>query len=127
MDRAALERYILETYPALTDNPFASYPGFQVFRHASNKKWFALVMELPRQTLGLAGEGSILAMNLKCDSRLIGSLLTEPGFFPAYHMSKSRWITLALDGSVPEEKLRILLDMGYDATAPRSRKRRVEE
>lgn len=123
MDRAALERYILETYHAAADHPWAAYPCHTVFRHPANRKWFALVMELPRKALGLAGEGSLDAVNLKCDPRLIGSLLGEAGFFPAYHMSKQNWITVALDGSVPDEKLKTLLDMSYDATAPRARKR----
>lgn len=31
---------------------------------------------------------NIDVVNLKCDSVLVGSLLCESGFFPAYHMSK---------------------------------------
>ena len=57
--------------------------------------------------------------NAKCDPILIGSLRAEPGFFPAYHMSKSNWITIALDGSVDDGKIKWLLDMSYDLTAPR--------
>ena len=34
-------------------------------------------------------------------------------------MSKSNWITIALDGSVDDGKIKWLLDMSYDLTAPR--------
>lgn len=65
-------------------------------------------------------------VNLKCDPILIGSLRAEPGFYPAYHMNKENWITAALDGSAPEDKLRLVLDMSYNATAPKLRKRKLD-
>ena len=55
-------------------------------------------------------------VNLKCDSVLVGSLLCESGFFPAYHMSKGSWITVALDGTIPDDKIKMLLDMSYHLT-----------
>ena len=53
---------------------------------------------------------------VKCDPNLIGSLLTTPGFLPGYHMSKSTWITILLDGTVPVDEIRTLLDLSYDLT-----------
>ena len=82
-------------------------------------------MELPKSKLGLQGEERMDVVNLKCDPILTGSLLTEKGFFPAYHMRKDSWITAALDGTVPEEQLKLLLDMSYRATAPKVRRRKI--
>ena len=62
------------------------------------------------------GEGILEIVNLKCDPVLVGSLRSEPGFFPAYHMNKENWISVALDGSVPDSKIKMLLDLSYDAT-----------
>lgn len=42
-----------------------------------------------------------------------------------YHMNKENWITAALDGSAPEDKLRLVLDMSYNATAPKLRKKKA--
>ena len=64
-------------------------------------------------------------VNFKCDPILIGSLLGEKGFFPAYHMSKASWITVALDGSVADDKMKLLLDMSFEATAPKTHKNRL--
>ena len=38
------------------------------------------------------------------------------GFLPGYHMDKSNWITILLDGTVQEAKILDFLDMSYDLT-----------
>ena len=116
MNRAEFEQYILDTYSAEADKPWLEYPGHTVFRHPSNKKWFALTMVLTRDKLGLDGSGPIDAVNLKCDPLLVDAMRQEPGFFRAYHMNKTHWITVALDGSADDEKLKFLLDMSFDLT-----------
>lgn len=97
-----------------------------VFRHAGNKKWFALIMSVPKEKLGLQGTELLDVVNVKCDSVMIGSLRMERGFFPAYHMNKGNWITIALDHSVDGEKIRLLLDMSYELTAPKSKNSRTQ-
>ena len=125
MNREELEAYILNHYSTEPEYPWADTPRAAVFRHAGNRKWFALVMEMPRDKLGLAGTEKLDIVNFKCDPILISSLRGENGIFPAYHMNKSSWITAALDGSAPEDKLRLVLDMSYTATAPKLRKKKA--
>lgn len=96
----------------------------QCFDMRTIKKWFALIMDIPRNKLGLQGNEQIDVVNLKCDPLLIGSLRQETGFFSAYHMNKASWITVALDGTVSDDKLKLLLDMSYEATASKVRKRK---
>lgn len=124
MKRNELEAFIMETYNAVADYPWRKSPNHEVFRHCSNRKWFALIMDVPKNKLGLQGEELLDVVNLKCDQILIGSLRGEPGFFPAYHMSKDNWITAALDGSASDDKIKMLLDMSYQATAPKVRKKK---
>ena len=124
MRRNELEAFIMETYNAEADYPWRKSPNHAVFRHCSNRKWFALIMDVTKNKLGLQGEGLLDVVNLKCDPILIGSLREEPGFLPAYHMSKDNWITVALDGSAPDDKIKMLLDMSYQATAPKVRRRK---
>lgn len=127
MDRDELEAYIGETYNAQADHPWAKYPRDEVFRHSSNGKWFALVMEVSKARLGLAEGGSLDVVNLKCDPILIGSLRGRPGFFPAYHMNKDSWITVALDGSVEQAEVKALLDMSFELTRVKVKKPRTPE
>ncbi len=124
MLRAKLKQYILETYPAEADCPWEAYPGNEVFRHSSNRKWFALVMDVPKRKLGLPEDGVLNVVNVKCDPRVMGGFLAKPGFFPAYHMSKASWITVALDGSVSWEEIEFLLDMSFRLTNVKTKGRK---
>ena len=116
MNKRELQTYIAETYNTDPDFPWESNPTFAVYRHRSNRKWFALVMDIPKSKLGLREDGDIAIVNLKCEPTLIGSLRLEKGFFPAYHMSKDKWVSVALDGSVDDEQLLFLLDMSFELT-----------
>jgi len=116
MNRSQWEAYITDTYRCTGENLFARYPSFRVFRHGGNQKWFAVFMEIPGKNLGLTGIGEMQVVNLKCDTRLIGSFREEPGIFPGWHMNKAHWLTVALDGAVEDEKIKFLVDMSYELT-----------
>lgn len=122
--RTQLEAYIAETYSVEPEQPWAPESDHTVFRRRDNRKWFAVLMTIPRERLGLSGEGNIEVVNLKCGPILAASLRTEPGFFPAWHMNKNHWITAALDGSADTEQIKWLLEISWDLTAPK-RKTRV--
>lgn len=124
MTRDELQRYIFDHYSTEPDYPWADAPNHAVFRHGGNRKWFALILDVPRNKLGLPGTQMIDVVNLKCDPILIGSLRGEPGIFPAYHMNKDRWLSVALDGSAAGDQIRLLLEQSYAATLPRPRKRK---
>ena len=57
MNREELEEWIREQYGAEPDHPWMDSPECAVFRHAGNRKWFALIMEVPKDKLGLPGKG----------------------------------------------------------------------
>lgn len=116
MNRLELKQYIAETYGIEPDCPWIKNPNFEVYRHSNNKKWFALIMDIPRNRIGLRGTDTIDVVNLKCDPLLLGSVRTESGIFPAYHMNKENWVTAALDGTASDEVIKMLLDVSYELT-----------
>ena len=124
VNKQEFQKYILDIYGVVPDFPWESNPTFAVYRHKSNRKWFALVMNIPKSKLGLHDDGMIDVVNLKCDPVLTGSLRLENGIFPAYHMSKDKWISVALDGSVDDGKIKMLLDMSYELTSLKLTKRK---
>ena len=65
MKRNELEAFIMETYNAVADYPWRKSPNHEVFRHCSNRKWFALIMDVPKNKLGLQGEELLDVVNLK--------------------------------------------------------------
>lgn len=114
MDKQELFAWALETYGTQPDYPWMDANA--VLRHQPSRKWYAVVMEVGRQKLGLAGEGTVDVVNVKCDPLLSGSLRQQRGILPAYHMNKEKWITVLLDGSVEAELVKNLLDMSYQLT-----------
>ena len=55
------------------------------------------------------------SINLKCDPET-GAELREryPAVQPGYHMNKKHWITVAMDGSVPDKLLKAWIEASYD-------------
>ena len=52
-------------------------------------------------------------------------LIQQEGILPAYHMNKQHWITVLLDGTVPQDKVFDLIDMSFVATASAKKKTKV--
>lgn len=144
MDRKELERYITDTYGAEPEYPWKGEPSYAVFRHELNRKWFAVIMEIPAERLGRADGGLVNIINLKCETALIGSMLQETGIYPAYHMNKDHWISAVIDenisdrsisngkaadrhasdGSASDESIIMLLDLSFSLTAPKLKRAR---
>lgn len=114
--RSAVLRYAREALDTEPDCPFSGDTQTLVLRHADSGKWFALLMRVRADRLTLKRSGEVEIMNVKVDPLLTGSLRTQRGILPAYHMNKERWISVLLDGSVPLEQALALLDMSYALT-----------
>lgn len=118
MNRNQLNQYIYEVYHCKPDCPWFSHPTYAVYRHDHNRKWFAVMMDIPKSKLGLKSNETVSIINVKCDYSLICELLQKDGYFPAYHMSKKNWISIALDGSADDKDIKFLLDLSYEVTKP---------
>ena len=114
--RDELIQYAADSFGTEPEYLWTRLPDAFVLRNSSGGKWFAVTMPVRRDRLGLAGTESVDVLNVKCGELLLGSLLGRPGFLPAYHMSKSQWVSVLLDGTVPEEEIRDLLNISYDLT-----------
>lgn len=115
--RQAILDYAQASYATVPDYPWGQDAGAAVLRHATTRKWYCLVLTVKPQKIGLQGEGTIDIMNIKCRPEWIGALRQSKGFLPAYHMNKEHWLTVLLDGTVPDEHLTQLLDDSFALTA----------
>ena len=123
-----LTDYIFDTYSVEPDHPFARDNESSVFRHIDNKKWFAIAMNVPYRILGIHKAGNVDIVNVKCDPFMVGPLRGKPGFLPAYHMNKDKWITMLLDGSADKEDIIPLVSFSFEMTRSKEpRKRRKPE
>lgn len=118
--------YMKKKYGVSPEYPWRKYDTNAVFRHSDNHKWFALVMEVGRDKLGLSAGGDVDVINLKIDDPFFKDvLLKEDGILPAYHMNKFHWISVLLDGTVAWEKVYELIDMSFAATASAKKKEKI--
>lgn len=116
MNAEEVKKHIYDTYGVEGDFPWIDDDS-TVFRHKENRKWFALIMfGVERSRLKTAGEGAADALNLKCEPELALAIRDGKGILPAYHMNKEKWITVVLDGSVPAEQIKALIDVSYELT-----------
>lgn len=96
-----IRQYLLQKKGVLEDRPFG--PEYLVYKVGG--KMFAL----------LAVMLDPLRINLKCDP---GDALMFRDIYPAvrpgYHMNKRHWNTVILDGTLPEELVRAMIDDSYD-------------
>lgn len=127
MTREEYSQFINNQFGISYDCPFEDEFDAWVFRHPDNKKWFALVMTIKKQKLGLNGDGYINVVNLKCAQEIIDDLWKEEGIFPAYHMNKNHWLTLALDNSCPDETIRWVTGISYELTKKKIKIKKREE
>ena len=124
LQRERITHYMLDTYGTEAEYLWADSPGNAIFRHPASKKWYAAMMRVLPEKLGLAGEETLDVMDIRCSTIMIGSLLSTKGFLPAYHMNKNHWISIVLDGSVSDDQITPLLELSYDSVAPKRRKKR---
>ena len=83
-------------------------------------------MDIPKRKLGLDGTEYVDIVNVKLgDPMLADILVRQPGYFYGYHITRSSWISILLDGTVPFAEIFRWIDESYAVTAPkRTRKRR---
>jgi len=114
--RNSIFLYVSEQYGTEPEYLWAKTPDAAVIRHKGNRKWYGIIMNVPKKTLGLPGEGNIDILNVKCTPAVREILLGERKAFPAYHMNKQHWISLPLDGSLEEKIIFSLIDESYELT-----------
>lgn len=104
---------IFQDYGAKPEFLWEKYPDYAAFRRKDNEKWFAIIMTIDKNKLGLDGHGNIEIIDLKAEPDKVQELLQAKDYYPAYHMNKKHWYTICLDGSVSDESLFSFLSESY--------------
>ena len=90
-------------------------PDTAVLRHEDNKKWYAVVMRIPWDRLEKGREGQVEAVNLKHDQ--VVDLLSQNGIYPAFHMNRRYWISVALDDTLSDKIVLELIEKSWNLTS----------
>ena len=100
------------------DNPefiFKGHSDFGVFRNSLNKKWYALIMNIPKNKIA-CGDEFIDVLNVKLPVLDIPNLLSKKGFYEAYHMNKKNWVSIILDDTLEDEEIMECITKSYSFT-----------
>jgi predicted DNA-binding protein (MmcQ/YjbR family) len=100
MNLEALRTYLLSKPGAVEDRPFGPQP---------------LVLKVGGKIFALVAEDAApLNVSLKCDPAHARFLRDSfPAVRPGYHLNKQHWNTVTLDGTIPDEGIRAMIDESY--------------
>ncbi len=100
MDLETLRAYLLARPGAVEDHPFGPEP---------------LVVKVGGKMFALVATGERPpSVSLKCEPAQAQFLRDSyAAVRPGYHLNKQHWNTVTLDGSIPEEGIRALVDESY--------------
>jgi len=74
-----------------------------------------LVFKVMGKMFALCDVDLFASVNLKCDPEKAAELREKyDGIIPGYHMSKKHWNTVMMDGTVPDNLTKELIDHSYD-------------
>ena len=121
MTKQAFLDHCLQTYATIPDYPFDEDFETAVLRHENNRKWYALVMRIPRRKFGQNSDEMIDVVNLKLPLEMFGSFGEADGVFPAYHMNKLHWISVLLPDT-RDDVVQFLVNASFEATKSKQKR-----
>ncbi len=110
--REQILQYATRKYSTAPEYLWARYPTYAVLRRDDNRKWYGVIMNVPRMRLGLDGNENVDILNIKCDADFYDFLRSENIILRGYHMGGT-WGSVLLDGTVKINQIYALLDNSY--------------
>lgn len=107
-------KYVKDKYNDDLEFLWVKFDNNAVWRNKKNNKWYAALLIVKEEKLGLSGNTEIEIIDLMYQKDQIEKIIDYKKIFPGYHMNKKSWITIKLDGSMPLEELYKLLDNSYN-------------
>lgn len=123
MTKQQFLKYCLNTHNTTPDYPFDEDFETAVLRHADNRKWYAIVMCVPRRKFGFDSDEVIDIVNFKLPLEMYGSFGSAGGVYPAYHMNKLHWISVLLPDAA-DDLIEFLVNVSCETT--KNKKKRVK-
>jgi predicted DNA-binding protein (MmcQ/YjbR family) len=89
-----------------------------------------LVYKVMGKMFALTDIDEFSSINLKCDPETGAQLREEySSVLPGYHMNKKHWITVLMDGSIPDKTLKLWIDASYQLVVkslPKAQQKELE-
>ena len=107
-------KYIKDKYNCDLEFLWQKFPENAIWRREDSKKWFGVLMLLPKSKLGIDSDEMIEIIDLHATPEKITQLVDNKKYFPGYHMNKKSWFTICLDYSVETNKINKLIDDSFN-------------
>lgn len=106
-------QYVKEKYGDDLEYLWKKFPNNAVWRNKKNNKWYGALLVLSESKLGIESDRIIDIIDLRYQKDRIHSIIDHKKIFAGYHMNKSSWITIRLDGSINIQDIFRLIDNSY--------------
>lgn len=111
-----LIEYVREKYGDELEYLWKKYENNAVWRRKDNQKWYCALLTTSRGKVdGSGSDETVEIADLSCGKADISVFLSRPNIYPGWHMNKKSWFSVILDGSMPDEELKDLLDQSFMA------------
>ena len=105
--------YISQKYGDKLEFLWEKFPNNAIWRRKDNKKWYAALLTVSKDKLGLNSSEVVEIIDLRMKFDDIEKEVDQKHIFYGYHMNKKSWITIILDGSCSIENIFELIDNSF--------------
>ena len=124
--RSSVFEYVKDKYKTEPEYLWMRFPNYAVFRHEDDRKWYGLIMDVPKSNIGLQGDERADILNVKLEDVLLRDLLIQQeGYLPGYHISRGNWVSILLDGTVSFDEICRMIDLSYSVTLSKKNKNKI--
>ncbi len=105
--------YIKNNYGDKLEYLWQKFPDYAIWRRKDNKKWYGVLMTLPKYKLDEKTKEKIDILNVRVEPEKIDSIVNNQNVYKGYHMNKKHWISLVLDNSIDNILVYNLIDKSF--------------
>ena len=109
--------YIHEEFSDAPEFLWKKFPNYAVFRRKDNRKWYAVIMTIAKNKLGLDGAEELEILNLRIEPEELDRIFDGEKYFRGWHMNKKSWLTVRLDETLTFEEISVRLEKSYRLAA----------
>ncbi len=106
--------HIRTEYGSRLEFLWEKFPEDAIVRRKDNKKWYGLFGILSGNKIGLPADEKFEVLIIRGEPAEIASAVDGKNYFPGYHMNKTHWYTIILDGRVHTEAVLKRIDKSYE-------------
>ena len=111
-----INNYIQDKYNCNPEFLWDKFPGYAIYRNSNNNKWFCIIGNVKLSTINKKSTSNeeVEIINVKVKEQTIDNLLSQKGYYEAFHMNKKNWISIILDNTLADDVIYKWIDNSYD-------------